>query len=63
MIQTLSEENYLKAIYHLEKQGNGKVSATAIADELTNNPASVIDMLKNFRRRNLFNMIKGKGQF
>ena len=36
MVQTLSEENYLKAIYHLEKQGNGKVSATAIADELTN---------------------------
>src|ERR1700712_1926680 len=43
---TLSEENYLKAIYHLEKQGHGKVSATAIAEELDNNPASVVDMLK-----------------
>jgi len=61
MIQTLSEENYLKAIYHLEKQGNGKVSATAIADELTNNPASVIDMLKKLSEKKLIQYDKRKG--
>ena len=61
MIQTLSEENYLKAIYHLEKQGNGKVSATSIADELTNNPASVIDMLKKLSEKKLIQYDKRKG--
>jgi DtxR family Mn-dependent transcriptional regulator len=61
MIQTLSEENYLKAIYHLEKQGNGKVSATAISDELTNNPASVIDMLKKLSEKKLIQYDKRKG--
>jgi len=44
MTQTLSEENYLKAIYLIGKQGNDKASATAIAEALKNNPASVIVM-------------------
>jgi DtxR family transcriptional regulator, Mn-dependent transcriptional regulator len=59
--QTLSEENYLKAIYHLEKQGNGKVSATAIAEELENNPASVVDMLKRLTEKKLIQYDKTKG--
>jgi len=61
MTQTLSEENYLKTIYHLEKQGNGKVSVTAIAEELTNNPASVIDMLKKLSEKKLIQYEKTKG--
>jgi DtxR family transcriptional regulator, Mn-dependent transcriptional regulator len=61
VIQTLSEENYLKAIYHLEKQGNGKVSATAIAEELENNPASVVDMLKRLTEKKLIQYDKSKG--
>jgi len=59
--QTLSEENYLKAIYHLEKQGSGKVSATAIAEELDNNPASVVDMLKRLTEKKLIQYDKRKG--
>jgi DtxR family transcriptional regulator, Mn-dependent transcriptional regulator len=59
--QTLSEENYLKAIYHLELQGNGKVSATAIAEELDNNPASVVDMLKRLTEKKLIQYDKNKG--
>ncbi len=59
--QTLSEENYLKAIYHLDKQGYGKVSATAIAEELENNPASVVDMLKRLTEKKLIHYDKSKG--
>jgi DtxR family transcriptional regulator, Mn-dependent transcriptional regulator len=59
--QTLSEENYLKAIYHLDKQGYGKVSATAIAEELENNPASVVDMLKRLREKKLIQYDKSRG--
>ena len=61
LTQTLSEENYLKAIYHLDKQGNGKVSATAIAEELDNNPASVVDMLKRLSDKKLIHYDKNKG--
>ena len=43
---TFSEENYLKIIHNLEKQGNKKITPTSIAEALSNNPASVIDMLK-----------------
>ena len=60
MTQTLSEENYLKAIYHIGKQG-GKVSATAISEELANNPASVVDMLKRLREKKLIQYDKTKG--
>jgi DtxR family Mn-dependent transcriptional regulator len=61
MSQTLSEENYLKVIYHLEKQGNGKVSATSISEELANNPASVVDMLRRLSDKKLIQYDKKKG--
>jgi len=43
---TLSEENYLKIIHSLDKQGIKKITPTAIAEALNNKTASVIDMLK-----------------
>ncbi|WP_411893868.1 metal-dependent transcriptional regulator [Winogradskyella sp. A2] len=43
---TLSEENYLKAIYHLERQERGAVSTNAIADKMETKASSVTDMLK-----------------
>jgi DtxR family Mn-dependent transcriptional regulator len=52
-MQTHSEENYLKAIYLLGKQGKDKVSVTALASALGNNPASVIDMLKRLTEKKL----------
>ena len=61
MEQTLSEENYLKAIYHLGKTGSEKISATAIAEALGNNPASVIDMLKKLTDKKLIQYDKVKG--
>jgi DtxR family Mn-dependent transcriptional regulator len=60
MKKTYSEENYLKAIYHLGKTDN-KVSPKAIADALENNPASVIDMLKKLQDKDLISYDKVQG--
>jgi len=58
---TLSEENYLKAVYNLGKQGEDKISPTAIAQALSNNPASVIDMLKKLSEKKLLQYEKTRG--
>ncbi len=60
MIHSFSEENYLKTIYLLGSGGN-KISPTAIADALQNNPASVIDMLKKLTDKKLIIYDKKKG--
>jgi DtxR family Mn-dependent transcriptional regulator len=60
MTHSFSEENYLKAIYHLGADG-AKISPTAIADVLNNNPASVIDMLKKLTEKKLISYDKKRG--
>lgn len=60
-MQTLSEENYLKAIYHLDKQGLKKITLTAISDALNNNPASAVDMIKKLADKKLLLYEKSKG--
>jgi len=60
-MQTLSEENYLKVIYNLDKQGLKKVTPTAISEALKNNPASVVDMIKKLVDKKLLNYEKTKG--
>jgi len=60
-MQTFSEENYLKIIYNLDKQGIKKITPTAIAEALDNNPASVIDMLKKLGDKKLLAYEKTKG--
>ena len=60
MKKTYSEENYLKAIYHIGKNEH-KVSPKAIADALDNNPASVIDMLKKLQDKTLITYDKVQG--
>jgi DtxR family Mn-dependent transcriptional regulator len=60
-MHTFSEENYLKAIYNLGKQGQGKISPTSIAQALDNNPASVIDMIKKLGDKKLLQYEKRKG--
>lgn len=60
-MQTLSEENYLKSIYNLEKQGLKKITPTAIAEALSNNPASVVDMIKKLTEKQLLEYEKAKG--
>ncbi len=58
---SLSEENYLKAVYHLSQTSDKKVTPTAIARELSNNPASVVDMLKKLGDKKLLTYNKVKG--
>lgn len=60
-MHTLSEENYLKAIYNLDKQGLAKITPTAISEALGNNPASVVDMLKKLVDKKLLQYEKSKG--
>ena len=57
---TLSEENYLKAIYRLSLDEE-KVSASSIAETLGNNPASVVDMLKKITTKRLIKYDKKHG--
>lgn len=58
---TLSEENYLKAIYHLGKHGVNAVSTNAIAEKMDTKASSVTDMLKKLSEKNLVNYIKYQG--
>ena len=58
---SLSEENYLKAIYRLGQEGDQKITPTLIAEALSNNPASVIDMLKKLGDKKLVIYDKVKG--
>ncbi|HMC00832.1 MAG TPA: metal-dependent transcriptional regulator [Flavobacteriaceae bacterium] len=58
---TQSEENHLKAIYHLGKFGSISVSTNAIAEQLETKASSVTDMLKKLADKNLVNYRKYQG--
>jgi DtxR family Mn-dependent transcriptional regulator len=58
---TLSEENYLKSIYRLAQQTNFKITPTAIAESLGNNPASVVDMIRKLTEKQLIAYDKKNG--
>jgi len=58
---TLSEENYLKAIYHLGNQGDDSVSTNAIAERIDAKASSVTDMVKKLAEKELANYIKYQG--
>ena len=49
---TDSEENYLKAIYHLQET-DGVVSTNKLAERLHTKPSSVTDMMKKLSAKNL----------
>ena len=55
-----SEEDYLKAVYHLQKE-NKSVSTNAIASYLEMKPSSVSDMLKKLADKKLIYYKKYKG--
>ncbi|MEO5985194.1 MAG: metal-dependent transcriptional regulator [Ferruginibacter sp.] len=52
MQYTSSEENYIKAIYHLELI-HGKVNTSRLSEAVRTTPASVTDMLKKLKVKNL----------
>ena len=58
---TLSEENYLKAIYHLTVVSNSDVSTNAIAETMETKASSVTDMLKKLAEKDLVNYVKYQG--
>jgi DtxR family Mn-dependent transcriptional regulator len=58
---SLTEENYLKAIYRISLKAETKISPTAIAEEMNVNAASVIDMIKKLNEKILINYEKSKG--
>lgn len=60
MTYTPTEENYIKAIYHLQ-HAHEKVSTTLLSDEMNTRPASVTDMLKKLESKKMLHYQKYKG--
>ena len=58
---TFSEENYLKAIYHLEIDTDKGVSTNAIAEKLVTKASSVTDMVKKLSEKELIIYKKYQG--
>ncbi|MCJ7757740.1 MAG: metal-dependent transcriptional regulator [Gillisia sp.] len=58
---TFSEENYLKAIYHLELKFPAGVSTNALAEEMETKASSVTDMIKKLSEKKLVNYRKYQG--
>lgn len=58
-----TEENYLKAIFHLSSFGNKCVTTNEIAEVLTTKPASVSDMLKKLSQKELIKYEKYYGVY
>ncbi|WP_442591013.1 metal-dependent transcriptional regulator [Pedobacter sp. AW31-3R] len=60
-MQTYTEENYLKVIYHLSKNNANTVQTNAIAEKMQTRAASVTDMLKKLSDKELVHYIKYQG--
>lgn len=58
---TFSEENYLKAIYHLTVSLDAEISTNAIAETMETKASSVTDMLKKLAEKDLVNYKKYQG--
>lgn len=58
---TLSEENYLKTIYHLGRQGSLAISTNTIANKMSTKASSVTDMLKKLADKKLVDYKKYQG--
>lgn len=59
-MQSFTEENYLKVIYHLA-QKTTNVQTNAIAEQIQTKPASVTDMLKKLAEKELVDYVKYQG--
>ncbi len=58
---TYTEENYIKAIFHLSGEEDKEVFTNDISEELSTKPASVTDMLKKLSQKELVNYKKYQG--
>ncbi|MDQ7948652.1 MAG: metal-dependent transcriptional regulator [Pedobacter sp.] len=59
-MQSFTEENYLKIIYHLSELSN-PVQTNAIAERIQTKAASVTDMLKKLSEKGLVDYVKYQG--
>jgi len=60
-MQSFTEENYLKVIYHLSKISSNAVQTNAIAEKMETRAASVTDMIKKLAEKKLVDYIKYQG--
>ncbi|HEY1025444.1 MAG TPA: metal-dependent transcriptional regulator [Sphingobacteriaceae bacterium] len=60
-MNSFTEENYLKAIYHLGGEENTAVATNRIAELTSTKAASVTDMLKKLADKSLINYVKYQG--
>ena len=60
-MQTLSTEDYLKAIYHASQSADGTVATTSIANKIGAKPSSVTDMFKKLSEQKLVKYEKYQG--
>tara|TARA_R110002050_G_scaffold77636_15_gene165724 strand:+ start:5310 stop:5966 length:657 start_codon:yes stop_codon:yes gene_type:complete len=58
---TLTEENYIKAIYHLGSNGEKTVNTNAIAEVMQTKASSVTDMIKKLSEKNYADYKKYQG--
>lgn len=58
---SLTEENYLKSIYHLSDGGEVGVSTNSIAEDIATKPASVSDMIRKLSKKGVVVYQKYKG--
>lgn len=58
---TTSEENYIKAIFHLGKQKDHLVNTNALALEMETKPSSVTDMVKKLAEKEIVSYQPYKG--
>ncbi|MFM8912988.1 MAG: metal-dependent transcriptional regulator, partial [Flammeovirgaceae bacterium] len=58
---SLTEENYLKCIYHLSNAGADSVTTNAIAESLRTKAASVTDMIKKLSAKDFIKYEKYHG--
>jgi DtxR family Mn-dependent transcriptional regulator len=60
-VLSYTEENYIKAIFHLSGDGEKEVLTNDIAEEMDTKPASVTDMLKKLSQKDLVHYKKYQG--
>jgi len=60
-MQSFTEENYLKIIYHLSENSHNPVQTNAIADKMQTRAASVTDMIRKLADKELIDYKKYQG--
>lgn len=61
LMQSNTEENYLKVIYHLSLSTEGLITTNSIADKVQTKAASVTDMMRKLAEKQLVNYRKYQG--